>query len=76
MTSFLDDPGAPRGRVEAVSIVLVRALAEFDDLDIHIVTTKRNYSLSRNERWGRVDIRRLPWAGWSTLRNLVGPGWR
>lgn len=74
MTSFPDDPGAPHGGVEAVSVNLIRALAEFDDLDIHVVTAKRNYSSSRNEQWGRVDIHRLPWVGGSTLWNAVGPG--
>lgn len=35
VSSFPEDPSAPGGGVEAVSVNLVRALAEFDDLDIH-----------------------------------------
>ena len=35
ITSSPDDPGAPVGGVEAVSVNLVQALAKFDDLDIH-----------------------------------------
>ncbi|MHC4560800.1 MAG: glycosyltransferase family 4 protein, partial [Planctomycetota bacterium] len=76
VTSFPDDPGAPVGGVEAVSVNLVRALAEFDDLDIHVITTGKNYSTSRKDRWEKVDVHRLRWAGGSTLRNAIGPGRR
>lgn len=76
VTSFPDDPVAPVGGVEAVSVSLVRALAEFDDLDIDVVTTRRTYTSLRTERWGKVDVHRLPWAGGSTLRNAIGPGRR
>ena len=76
MTSFPDDPGAPGGGVEAVSVNLVQALSDFDDIDIEVVTTKRTYSSLRTERLGKVAIHRLPWAGESTLRNAIGPGRR
>ncbi len=76
VTSFPDDPGAPHGGVEAVSVLLVQALAEFDDLDIHVVTTKQDSPASGTEQWGKVVVHRLPWAGGSTLRNAVGPGRR
>ena len=76
MTSFPDDPSAPVGGVEAVSVNLVEALAEFADLDIHVITARRTLTSPRIERWARGDIHRLPWAGGSTLRNAVGPGRR
>ena len=38
LTSFPADPESPKGGVEAVSVNLCRALAEFDDLEIHVVT--------------------------------------
>jgi glycosyltransferase involved in cell wall biosynthesis len=76
VTSFPDDPGAPVGGVEAVSVNLVQALVEFDDLDIHVITTGKNYSTSRKDRWGKVDVHRLRWAGGSTLRHAIGPGRR
>jgi len=76
VTSFPDDPGAPVGGVEAVSVNLVQALTEFVGLEIHIVTTKRTYSSQRTERWGKAVVHRLPWAGGSTLRHAVGPGRR
>ena len=76
ITSFPDDIGAPVGGVEAVSANLVQALAEFDDLDIHVITTRQACTSSGTKRWGKVIVHRLPWAGGSTLRNAVGPGRR
>ena len=76
VTSFPDDPGAPVGGVEAVSANLVQALVKFDDLRIDVITTKRSYSSSRTDRWAKVAIHRLRWAGGSTLRNAIGPGRR
>ncbi len=76
MTSFPDDPGAPVGGVEAVSVSLVAALAQSADLDLQVVTTKRSYSSRTIEPWGRTVIHRLPWAGGSVLRNACGPGRR
>ena len=75
-TSFPDDPNAPMGGVEAVSVVHVQALAKFNDLDINIVTTKRTYSSTKTEQWGKISIHRLPWAGGRMLWNAVGPGRR
>ena len=37
VTSFPENPEAPSGGVETVSINLVEALAKFDDLDIDVV---------------------------------------
>jgi len=76
VTSFPDDPEAPGGGVEAVSVNLVKALAEFKDLDIDVITTRQDSYASGTESWGKVKIHRLPWAGGSMLRNAVGPGRR
>lgn len=76
VTSFPVDPEAPRGGVEAVSVNLVRALARFDDLDVHVVTTSRSCRAATTQRWDRVTVHRLPWAGGSMLRNATGPGRR
>lgn len=35
VSSFPEDPSAPGGGVEAVSVNLLRELAKFDDLNIH-----------------------------------------
>ena len=76
VTSFPDDPGAPLGGVEAVSVTLVEELAKFDDLEIHAVTTQRACTSPKKEQWSKAVIHRLPWAGGSTLRNAVDPGRR
>ena len=76
VTSWPDDPGAPAGGVEAVSVNLVETLAGFDDVDLHVVTTKRSYASLRTERWAAARIHRLPWAGGRTLPHAVGPGRR
>ena len=76
VTAFPDAREAPKGGVEAVSVNLVGALAQHEELDIDVVTTKRSYSALRTEKWGSVTVHRLPWAGGSVLRNAVGPGRR
>jgi len=76
VTSFPDDPSAPVGGVEAVSVNLVKALADFEDLELDVVTTKRSYRSLSVKPWGRTSIHRLPWAGGSTLRHAVGLGRR
>lgn len=50
VTSFPDDPGAPGGGVEAVSVNLEQALEEFKKLDIHVITTWRTCTSPRTER--------------------------
>ncbi len=75
-TSFPDDPEAPHGGVEAVSVHLVRALAQFDDLHVHVVTASRSCSSATTQSWERVTLHRLPWAGGSVLRNATGAGRR
>lgn len=76
VTSFPDDPDAPHGGVEAVSVVLVQGLAKCGDLDVHVITARRGCKLPQVEQWGEVTVHRLPWAGGSMLRNAVGPGRR
>jgi glycosyltransferase involved in cell wall biosynthesis len=76
VTSFPDDPGAPVGGVEAVSVNLVKALAEFKDLEIDVITTKQNCNSEKKEDWGGIRIHKLSWAGGSMLGNAIGPGRR
>lgn len=76
VTAWPDDPRAPAGGVEAVSVNLVQALANLDDLEIHVVTAKQSYSSLRVERWEQVHVHRLPWAGGRVLWNAIGPGRR
>lgn len=76
VTSFPDDPAAPAGGVEAVSVNLVEALAAAGDLDIDVVTAHRHCRGAHVEPWNGVRVHRLPWAGGSMLRNAIGPGRR
>ena len=76
VTHFPDDPTAPVDGVEAVSVNLVEALSEFDNVDIDVVTTKQDSPASGIERWGKINIHRLPWTGGSMLRNAIGAGRR
>ena len=76
VTSFPSNLNSPAGGVEAVSVNLVQALSEFEDLDIEVVTTKQDCYSQLTEDWGKVRIHRLPWAGGGMLRNAIGPGRR
>lgn len=76
VTSFPDNPDAPQGGVEAVSINLIQALSVYGDLNLQVVTTKRTYSTLKVEPYGNAMIHRLPWAGGGMLRNAIGPGRR
>lgn len=59
VTSFPRDLSKPQGGVEAVSVNLVKALTEFDDLDIHVVTFDSCVSPIDTEVSGRIKIHRL-----------------
>lgn len=73
-TSFPRDAASPRGGVEAVSVVLAQALAEFDDLQVTVVTADRDCAALQVAEWGRVAIHRIPRGGGSTLGNALGAG--
>ncbi len=70
-TAFPRDPSAPRGGVEAVSVTLTRALARFDDLDIHVVTVDRACERPEECACDGAVIHRLPRLGRTTLSSAV-----
>ncbi len=76
VTWFPDDPCAPRGGVEAVSVSLVEALAASSDLEIHVVTLTRGVSAPTTKAWGRTTVHRLPWSGRFMLTGAMGGGRR
>lgn len=76
VTQFPNDPRAPRGGVEAVSVNLVAALAAFTDLDVHVVTVDRLEKTIGASQWQSATIHRLPHLGGSTLGNATGRGRR
>jgi glycosyltransferase involved in cell wall biosynthesis len=76
VTSFPRDPSRPVGGVEAVSVVLVRALAALDDLDVHVVTTDASCSDVERTAHDGATLHRLPRRGRWTLTDAIGPGRR
>jgi glycosyltransferase involved in cell wall biosynthesis len=75
-THFPADPESPRGGVEAVSVNLVRSLASFDDLDVHVVTLHSGVMASAITDWYGARLHRLPRQGGSELANATGAGRR
>jgi len=76
VTWFPRDSASPHGGVEAVSVSLVRALAELDHTEVHVVTTSRDCTASATVEWSGATIHWLPWAGGGCLRHATGPGRR
>lgn len=74
VTSFPEDPQAPRGGVQAVSVALVRALGALGDLEVHVVTTSCECDSFSISQWQGATIHRLAWAGGRVLTHALGPG--
>ena len=71
------DPDRPHGGVEAVAVVLVRALARLADLDVHVVTLEERRSTVTIGTNDGAHIHRLPGSRWPQMADiLVGPGRR
>jgi len=75
-THFPVDPGVPHGGVEAVSVNLVRALTEFADIDLHVVTLDPSVAQATQQAWEGATIHRLPRGAGSELFTAVGSGRR
>jgi glycosyltransferase involved in cell wall biosynthesis len=76
VTDYPADPRRPRGGVEAVSANLVRALAMYDDLEIHVVTADRSCREPSRITADGVSVHRLPRQGRFTLTDAIGIGRR
>ena len=75
LSRYPSDSRCPRGGVESVTVVLVRALAQLDDLDVHIVTLERERTKVAIEQDGAVTVHRLPGSHWPQILDiLAGPG--
>ena len=69
------DSCRPKGGVESVTVVLVKALAQLDDLDVHIITLERDRNAVAVEQDGDVTVHRLPGSRWPQMLDiLMGPG--
>ncbi len=75
VTHFPQDPSAPAGGVEAVSVALVRSLAAYDDLEIHVVTANSS-GREQTTSWQGAIVHQLPAPTGSMLGFAVGAGRR
>lgn len=73
-THFPKNPEIPRGGVEAVSVNLVRALAEFNDLEIDVITLDNSITELNKAKWHGVTLHRLPGSNTRMLLNATGSG--
>ena len=72
---YPQDPSCPRGGVESVAVVLARALADLDDLDVHVITFQRGLLHARTEGDGPATVHRLPGSAWPQILDIIaGPG--
>jgi glycosyltransferase involved in cell wall biosynthesis len=75
-TCFPREPEAPAGGVEAVSVNLVDALSEVEDLTIHVVTLDPEVSAAETVLFKKALIHRLPIPKGSVLLSAVTSGRR
>ncbi len=74
---YPSDSERPRGGVEAVTVVLVKALAELEDLDVHVVTLEPGRAAPAVTRSGGITVHRLPGSRWPQMVDvMMGPGRR
>lgn len=76
VTNFPQDPGAPVGGVETVSVNLVGALSRFDGLEVHVVTLDSSIRHNQIAPCGRAVVHRLACETKSVLLNAVTTGRR
>lgn len=74
VTSFPRDLSKPQGGVEAVSVNLAKALAGFDDLDIHVVTFDPRVSATEIDSLEKITVHRLPAPKGSVLVTALTTG--
>jgi glycosyltransferase involved in cell wall biosynthesis len=76
ITRFPNDPTAPQGGVESVSVNLVAALAKLGDIELHVVTTDPKCRQASETTWNGVPVHRLAWTGRKMLTHVTGKGRR
>jgi glycosyltransferase involved in cell wall biosynthesis len=76
-TRYPPTPQQPRGGVESVAVVLVRALAAMGDLDVHVVTLESGLVGTVVESHDGATVHRLPGSRWPQIADVLGgPGRR
>ncbi len=76
VTSFPRDVSKPQGGVEAVCLTLAKALANLEDLDIHVVTCDPLASANEVNSFEKITIHRLPAPKGSMLMTALTTGRR
>ncbi len=72
---YPSDSRCPKGGVESVTVVLVKALAQLDDLDAHIITLEQERTKIAVEQDGDVTVHKLPGSHWPQILDIIaGPG--
>lgn len=74
VTAFPEDPRAPRGGVEAVSVNLARSLAALPDVELHVLTTDPGRSAATEQLGEAFVVHRLPSRGRRVLLDALGSG--
>lgn len=76
-TRFPPTLNQPRGGVESVAVVLIRALAAMPDLEIHVVTLEKGRDSAVVESHGGATVHRLAGSRWPHIADVLGgPGRR
>lgn len=77
LSRYPNDPDQPKGGVESVTVVLARALAQLNNLDVHLVTLEPEQDRMAIDQDGLITIHRLPGSRWPQIVDiLAGPGRR
>ncbi|MBV5329648.1 MAG: glycosyltransferase family 4 protein [Chlorobium sp.] len=71
-THFPAVQNAPQGGVEAVSVNLVKGLAQLQDMEIHVVTLDTTITANSISHWDNVTIHRLAVSPGSILLQACG----
>jgi len=67
----------PKGGIESVAVVLVKAIAQLGGLDVHVVTLEYSKDRIEVERYENVTVHRLPRSRCPEMLDIfVGPGRR
>lgn len=77
VSRFPQDESAPRGGVEAVTVVLARALAEVPGMEVAVLTFGDPLESAVTELVGAVSVHRLPSSRWPQIIDIhCGPSRR
>lgn len=72
---YPSDSTRPKGGVESVTVVLVKALSQMEDLDVHVLTFESLRTKLAIEQNGKITVHRLPGSRWPQVIDvMIGPG--